>query len=239
MPGGRFEVRNYPLKTLIQMGWDASLTGAPAWLDSARVDLTAKLPSTAATREITGVVDYEAFHPALKALLTERFKVAIHMEQRPVPGYALMAAKPKMRKADPSRRTKCFEGPGAWTGRTQAVSNPLLSRLVTCQNMTMPEFAKQLQFPGLAIGYIIRAEVLDATGIEGACDFTLSFSNAGMSSAQPAMGAAAGPPVASDPDGLTTLFDALEKQLGLKLEKRNIPAPVAVLDHIEKKPADN
>ncbi len=59
-----------------------------------------------------------------------------------------------------------------------------------------------------------------------------------MSPAQAAMGAAAGQPVASDPDGLT-LFDALEKQLGPKLEKRTIPAPVVVLDHIEEKPTDN
>jgi uncharacterized protein (TIGR03435 family) len=51
------------------------------------------------------------------------------------------------------------------------------------------------------------------------------------------MGAAASQPVAADPDGLT-VFSALEKQLGLKLEKRNIPMPVVVLDHIEEKPAD-
>ncbi len=115
-PGGRFEVRNFGLKALIRIGWGLNgldLTGAPAWLESARVDLTAKLPSTNSTREIAGVADIDAFGPALKALLTERFKIAIHTEQRPVPGYALIAAKPKMRNADPSLRTKCFEGPGA------------------------------------------------------------------------------------------------------------------------------
>jgi uncharacterized protein (TIGR03435 family) len=52
------------------------------------------------------------------------------------------------------------------------------------------------------------------------------------------MGAAAGQPVPPDADGLT-IFDALEKQLGLKLEKRNIPMPVVVLDHIERKPTEN
>jgi uncharacterized protein (TIGR03435 family) len=67
----------------------------------------------------------------------------------------------------------------------------------------------------------------------GACDFALSLSTPPPAQAA---GAAAGQPV--DPDGLT-LFDALEKQLGLKLEKRNIPAPVVVLDHIEQKPTDN
>jgi len=236
-PGGRFEVRNFPLALLITLGWDVSLSdlkGAPGWLNSARVDLTAKLPSTEATREVLGVVDMGTFQPALKALLIERFKVAIHTEQQLVPGFALVAAKPKMQRADISTRTKCVEGPGA-KGKDLRIGNPLLSRLITCQNMTMPEFAKEL--PRLSRGYF-RGEVLDATGIEGAYDFTVSFSSPGVSPAQPAMGAAAGQPVPPDPDGLT-IFDALEKQLGLKLEKRNIPMPVVVLDHIERKPTEN
>jgi uncharacterized protein (TIGR03435 family) len=239
MAGGRFEVRNFGLIFLITIGWglpsSGALKGAPAWLNSVRVDLTAKLPSTDATRGITGGVDIDAFAPALKALLTERFEVAIHTERRSVPGYALVAAKPKIRKADPSVRTKCFEGPGP-DGKDPRVSNPILSRLVTCQNITMPEFVERL--PGLSGGYLRNQVMVDASGIESAYDFTLSFSATRMSPAQALMGASARPPVAADPDGLT-LFDALEKQLGLKLEKRNIPAPVVVLDHIEEKPTEN
>ncbi len=97
----------------------------------------------------------------------------------------------------------------------------------------MPEFAERLA--GLSGAYLRNQVLVDASGLDGAYDFTLSFSAPRTSPAQAAMGAA---PVAADPDGLT-LFDALEKQLGLKLEKRNIPAPVVVLDHIEQKPTDN
>jgi uncharacterized protein (TIGR03435 family) len=226
LPGGRFEVRNFPLSFLIMIGWglptNGALTGAPPWLSSARVDLTAKLPSTNETRGIVGVMDMDAYAPALNALLTERFKLAIRTEQRPVPGYALVAAKPKMRKADPSMRTKCFEGPGA-DGKDPRVSNPLLSRLVTCQNITMTEFVEQL--PRLSGAYLRNQMLVNDSGIEGAYDFTLSFS---------------APPAQSGPvlDGLT-LFEAMEKQLGLKLEKRNISMPVPVLDHIESKPVEN
>jgi uncharacterized protein (TIGR03435 family) len=236
MPGGRFEVQNFGLRALINLGWGITgmdLTGAPAWLNSARVDITAKLPSTGDTREIGGVGDFDAFVPALKALLTERFKIAIHTEQRPVPGYALVAAKPKMRRADPvtltTARTKCFEGPGA-DGKDPRVTNPLLSRLITCQNITMPEFTERLA--GLSGAYLRNQVVVDATGIEGAYDFTVSFSN-------PRVGAGGGPPEQAAPDGGLAIFDALEKQLGLKLEKRNIPAPVVIMDHIEEKPVDN
>jgi uncharacterized protein (TIGR03435 family) len=100
----------------------------------------------------------------------------------------------------------------------------------------MSEFAEQL--PGLSRGYI-RIQVLEATGIKGAYDFTLSFSGTGISPTEAALGAAAGQTGATVPDGGITLFDALEKQLGLKLEKRNIPMPVVILDHIEQKPTDN
>ena len=89
------------------------MTGAPAWLNSVRVDLTAQLPSTEATREVAGVVDINMFLPALKALLTERFKLAIRTEQQPGSGYALVSAQPRLQKADPAARTKCTEGPGA------------------------------------------------------------------------------------------------------------------------------
>jgi len=41
-----------------------------------------------------------------------------------------------------------------------------------------------------------------------------------------------------DQGGLT-IFDALQKQLGLKLELRKQPMPVTVIDHIEKLPDSN
>lgn len=238
-PGGRFEVRNFPLNFLITIGWElpsnGTLRGAPAWLGSARVDLTAKLPSTDVTHQVVGVVDLATFQPALKTLLTERFKIAIHTEQQPVPGYALVAVKPKLQKADPAERTKCKEGPGA-DGKDPRVSNPLLSRLMTCQNMTMREFAEQQLVWLVAPPPTDRTEVVDATGIEGAYDFTLSFTPSNLATAVASQPAGA---QASDPGGVVTLFDALEKQLGLKLEKRNIPSPVVILDHIDEKPADN
>jgi len=35
------------------------------------------------------------------------------------------------------------------------------------------------------------------------------------------------------------VFEALEKELGLKRDEQKQPAPVLVIDHIEQKPADN
>jgi uncharacterized protein (TIGR03435 family) len=43
----------------------------------------------------------------LKTLLIDRFKLKAHFEERPVNAYTLVAAKPKLKKADPSGRTGC------------------------------------------------------------------------------------------------------------------------------------
>jgi uncharacterized protein (TIGR03435 family) len=35
------------------------------------------------------------------------------------------------------------------------------------------------------------------------------------------------------------LFEAIEKQLGMRLEKKSRPVPVLVIDHVEQRPVDN
>jgi uncharacterized protein (TIGR03435 family) len=57
----------------------------------------------------------------------------------------------------------------------------------------------------------------------------------------PPVGAAGNADItASDPiGGGTSVFDAVEKQLGLKLEAQKRTYPVFVIDHIEEKPTDN
>jgi uncharacterized protein (TIGR03435 family) len=153
----------------------------------------------------------------------------------------LTALKPKMKKADPANRTGYHEGPGA-DGKDPRIANPAVGRLVACENMTMKQLAQNL--PMMAGGYIQGATVYDETGIEGAFDFTLSFSGAGMIGGGGRGGRGGdGPPgaipQASDPNGAISLYEAIEKQLGLKLERTKRPAQVLVIDHIEPKPIEN
>ena len=39
--------------------------------------------------------------------------------------------------------------------------------------------------------------------------------------------------------GGISLFDAMEKQIGIKMEIQKRPMPVLVIDHIDQKPTDN
>jgi len=216
-PGGRVNLTGVTLKFLIQQAWNITgdtLAGVPKWLDADRFDIVAK----ASTSPIPGQgVDIDTIWLMLRALLQDRFKLATHSEERLVDAYNLVAVKPKLKKADPTSRTRFKEGAAA-DGKDPRDKNPMLSRLVTCQNMTMAQFAEKLQ--SIAPGYI-HTPVLDATGLEGSWDFTLSFSPAGMEqfiTSQGAGGRGGGEaprqPLgtmaeASDPSGAVTLFEAI------------------------------
>jgi uncharacterized protein (TIGR03435 family) len=84
---------------------------------------------------------------------------------------------------------------------------------------------------------------VDATGLTGGYDFTLNFSGNGFQNVRggegPPAGGASGPAAASDPSGGLSLLDALQKQVGLKLEMQKRPFPVLVIDHVEQKPVEN
>jgi uncharacterized protein (TIGR03435 family) len=239
LQNGRLDVQAVPMKNLIMLAWemngDELLAGLPKWAESARFDIVAKA-STSGPQER---VDIETLRLMLRALLADRFKMMTHTEERPVNSYTLIAVKPKLEKADPSSRTRCKEGPPAG-GKDPRDANPIMSRLLTCQNTTMVQFADQLQ--RLAPGYI-HTPVVDATGLEGAWDFTLSFSPLGSVQNNGARGGDGaqqnGNLSPSDPNGALSLFDAVNKQLGLKLEIQKRPYPVLVIDHIEEKPTDN
>ena len=67
--------------------------------------------------------------------------------------------------------------------------------------------------------------VVDATGLEGQYELTLSFSLP----AAPESNADIGP----------TLYEAVEQQLGLKLKPAKRPVEVFVIDHLDRTPVEN
>ncbi|HEX4275240.1 MAG TPA: TIGR03435 family protein [Bryobacteraceae bacterium] len=239
-PNGAVMIQGVTLSYLIQTIWFLTpemIAEAPKWLDTDRWDITAKV---AAAPGIPPQTDMDSLIVMVRTLLEDRFQLKTHTEERVVPAYTLAAAKPKLRKGDPADRTGCKEGPGA-DGRDPRITNPALSRLVACRNMTMDQFAAQLPRIANALNPLngpIRSTVLNATGLDGTYDFTLSFSPGQFFSP----GGTPAPPIAdgpSDPNGLVSLPEAIGRQLGLRLALEKRPATVLVIDHIEEKPADN
>jgi len=243
LPGGRMDIRAARLGWLIRLAWEiypfGEIPGAPKWLgpglgpDGPAFDILAKATTTRPEPN-SPAIETEDLFPMLRSLIVDRFKMAYHYEDRPVDAYTLMAGKPKLKKADPARRTGCKT---AHQPPRDPADGPLT--VLTCQNITLAQFAEQLSvFAGI---YTHDRPVLDATGIQGAWDLTLTFSpplgTFGRRGGGPPEVAAVG--AASDPSGGTLLPDAIEKQLGLRLEMRKRPLPVLVIDHIEEKPTDN
>ena len=111
---------------------------------------------------------------------------------------------------------------------------------LNCQNITMGEFAAQLQ---RFAGGFFQVPVLDETGIEGRWNFTISFAPPGLAqalaNAQRTAGVTPLAPAgvgASDPTGVMTIEEAIDRQMGLKLRDRQRPGRVLVVDYVEDMP---
>ena len=242
--GNQIETRAIPLMFLMTFGWDLnpnnkeSIANAPKWLDTAKFDFLAKAGDNVRVDKFSSgnLINYEDLRSMLRALIAERFQMKWHMEDRPVTAYTLIAVKPKLTPThDPAERTKCKEGPGP-DGKDPRVASPVLNRLITCQNMTIAQIGDELQH--VANGYIYNP-VVDGTGIKGSYDFTLSFSSADKILPNTGGGAGSSDANSSDPNGALSVFDAISRQLGLKLEKTKRPYPVLVIDHMDETPTAN
>jgi len=214
LPGGEISARNIPMKEFLKFAYnvrDEQLAGGPAWLNSDRFDITGK--ATPGTPD-------ETLRLMLQNLLEKEFKLAVHREQRPMDVYALVVGKngPKLQKATGSGKPDCRRRVGGGQDPAAKDMPPGQAELV-CTNMTMADLAEAL--PKYAPGYADHA-VVDLTNIKGAYDLTLSWVARGF----------------VDQGGLT-MFDAVDKQLGLKMEPRKLPMPVIVIDHVGKLAGDN
>jgi uncharacterized protein (TIGR03435 family) len=233
-PGGSLKAEGMPMRFLISRAFNTNnrdeISGVPNWANTERFDIIAKAASVGPSAP---AMDNESLAPMMRALLVDRFKMTYHTEERPVSAYTLVSGKPKMKKADPASRTSCKNAPAP-------AGAPRGSQVLTCQNITMAQFADRLQ----NITQELSWPVLDATGIEGGWDFSLTFARGFPMAMGAGRGGEAGRaegavPSASEPTGALTLFEAVEKQIGLKLEMRKRSMPVIVIDHIEQKPTDN
>jgi len=273
--GGGVNFQNLPLRTLILQayGLQNNMLIPGAGMDEAlqtQYTILAKPPAPTKADSGSGPEtsgpqgpqgpqaspdDAESAWQMMRTLLEDRFKLKMHKEERPLTAWKLVAVKPKMKKADPSERTKTTEGPGA-DGKDPRTATPSRSRLTMFQNVTMDQFAEKL----MGISAWLSTPVVNATNLEGSYDFTINYSPVGMAglsagpnggppisigggrggleAAGPAQGAS-GLAEAAEPNGAITLFEAIEQQLGLKLVEDKRPVTVWVIDHVEAKPTDN
>jgi len=217
---------------------DLQLSG-PDWMASATFDISATMPPSTTK---------EQFRVMLQNLLVDRFRIALHRENREVAAYSLVIAKggmklqePKPILAQPDPPAPPADGPMVLTATKSGSDGfppvsfpPGHSGIMAVRNPSgQARIVAQLETPqGLAdlLSSLLEKPVADATSLTGKYDFVVSFSS-GTSASPEATAAAADP----WPD----LFAALQSQLGLKLEPGKSTVQVLVIDHIEKTPTDN
>jgi uncharacterized protein (TIGR03435 family) len=211
---GMLNTHNTTLADLIKFTYDLhpkQVIGAPAWFDSDRFDVEAK-PSVA------GMPSIKQLQMMLQKLLSDRFSLEFHKDQKELSAYAITVAKggEKIKKEENSD----LPLPG-FGGRPQSGFN--------IRNATMAEFASMMQ------AQFMDLPVVDHTGF-GTTRYTFILKFTPDPSMQP-FGAAGAPPaaqpIAADPDAPPDLFNAME-QLGLHVQKTKAPVDVMVIDKIEK-----
>jgi len=223
---GLIEAKYVLLKDMIVFAYDVEddwVRGGEKWLETDRYDIMAKTAPTESA---------DTMRVLVQAALAERFKLKVHKEPQPVTVYALTVNKSKLKEADPKGRSTC----------TRAAADGALT--LTCTNTTMEQFAKRLREVPNAAAYL-EHPVVDLTGLKGAYDFTVAWAprNRTLDSRGPQLpsGIESGPvPVASDrANGSLTLYEAVDRQLGLKLATQKHPMQVVVIDHMERTPTEN
>jgi uncharacterized protein (TIGR03435 family) len=205
----------------------------PDWLtgiDAPRFDVLATLPKGATADQVPAM---------LRALLGDRFKLAVHRATPDCPIYALVVAKGgvRMRAAAPGETAPQNPriGTTANIGAPGEATIGMADRKLTYSaNRLHMEFARlsMRQLAALLDGYVDRP-VVDQTALQG--DFRLEL-DASMEDVQRAT--RTGPTSHVADESARTIFVSVQR-LGLNLEPRTAPVETIVIDRVERAPTEN
>jgi uncharacterized protein (TIGR03435 family) len=242
---GRFTAAGTKLSALILRAYGVQrfrLIG-PDWLESESYEIIAIVPG-GSTRE--------QFALMLQRLLEERFKLAVHKEQKEMPGYELKVAEggPRLTElveepapflAPPGARPPAIAGKRVDKKGYPILSPDMTGRIVMKGHATEQSKGTMEQFARFLTN-MLGQPVTDATGLQGKYQITLRYiqdmpmGGTGLgglmasadndSMLEPALKTPAGP----------TLFGALQSQVGLKLEPKTAMMEMLVVDHAERVP---
>lgn len=228
-PADGFVATNISLKGLILNAYgilDFQIFGGPDWINSERYVIDAKMDAETADalqklkREDRDLVRQQM----LQAVLADRLKLTIHRETRDLPVYFLIIAKSgsKLQPAKPGDTyANGVKGRGGLMGQGMTTSSGRFASNVTAQGVPLSTLAASLARP-------LGRPVFDKTGLTGNFDFTLKFAMERPGPDDTLNGRAI-----TDFDA-PFLFEAIQEQLGLKLDSGKGPVEVIVIDHIER-----
>jgi uncharacterized protein (TIGR03435 family) len=246
---GRLRYPSITLRALLRNAYgvqDFQVQG-PSWLATETFAFDATMP-TETTRD--------DLRTMLRNLLADRFKLKAHQQMSETTGYVLTRLKTdaQLKSQDLATRQRWIHEAEAdgfpITEMTMNVSNqaealPTVWTLVLggnggrmgAQQATMQDLSNELT-------RLSKCLVRDETSLRAKYDFLLKFWSLGFPLRCASDGVALPPPPASLPSDaadktVPTLLEAMQSQLGLKLDLKKVPVELIVIDHIERMPTDN
>jgi len=214
---GSFMARGVTLQRLIEMAYHvqpAQISGPEDLLNKTRFDVDAKLDQQYVQQmsERRGGED----QGMLKSILTDQFKLVVHSEAQKLPAYDLVpdTTGPKLH-ATGSDQSMFHLG----RGEISSTGAPL--------ELLAAQLSARLGRP-----------VVDKTGLKGVYAFNLHWT---PDPSEDEHLAKSGEPVAPEPAAEVngpSLVNALQEQLGLKLQPNTEPVQVLVIDHVEAPTAE-
>ena len=214
----------------------------PDWISSDRFDISATIPAGVSTTQMPEM---------LQRVIEERFQLKMHREKKDFPVYALEITKGGLKivvnPADPDAAKSDANTPANTnvSGSAQGISidfgrgssYTFANNRFEAKKLTMANVVRALEL------YTDRP-VVDMTDLTGTYDFTLEITAEDYQAMLVRAAVTAGLTLPPDAlrllDGATlpSLFDSLQK-VGLKLDARQAPLDVLVIDEIRKTPTDN
>jgi uncharacterized protein (TIGR03435 family) len=200
--GGRFTATNQLMLELIMYAYNVSplqISGIPGAFVQERFDVDATCEQPMTKEQLPGI---------LRALLADRFHLAVRRESREQPVYALVAGRG-------GARLRESPDPGGMPSLRQNGYS------FTFTNAAISDLAGGLS-------QLTGRRVLDKTGLIGRYDFKLSYApDHGVGRE----GSNAPPPADNVPD---SVFSAVREQLGLNLEAQKSQIDFIVVDRLER-----
>lgn len=243
-PGGRFTATNLTLRELIGAAYNippplqkSRMSGGPTWMDAEGFDIVAKAEGNPTLSQRLAM---------LRTLLSDRFKLRAKTETRELPVYALVVARndrrlgPQLQKVPDVdcvalRRARGGVPPPIPPGPPVGVPcviradrNVILAGATTMTELVAVAFPRMIQ----------DRVVVDRTGLVGSYSVKVEWTpEAGpFAQADPLPTGLPAPPAPAA--GGTSIFTALQEQLGLKLEPARAPVETLVIDDVERPTSD-
>jgi len=238
-PGGRLQATNMPLRALITFAYQLQpfqLVEDPGWIRNETFDIVAKMEG-----DPPPVMPGSGPDPhmvAMRTLLAERFKLAVHRETRQMDIYELVLARPdgKLGPALKPTTQDCAAMMAAARGGPPPGPAPGPNSPVVCGMRGLPGrlVAGAMPMAQLAsnLSGQVQRIVVDRTGLSGGWDFEITFAPERPLNPPPGVEFPAADPNAP------SLFTAMQEQLGLKLQSTKGPVELLVVERVEQPISD-